>query len=295
MSKTEDFQSDLTFPADLGSGKTSAKNSVALFSARLKKDKEFSYYIYLPAPTGLAVNDQANYNTTDFGLAGAENKFGAGTITQTLKMAGIKAGRLLPNFAVEDAQIEKSFAGAIVNPNTNTTFGGNGVRSFTFAYKFIPESQAEAQTIKQIIRRFKALSYAALGNSDKENPASLILTYPPVWQIKFLTSGAGGSFSENPFMPKLFDCYLTGVETNYNPAANIFFKGGAPNEIDISVTYQETRALTRNDIDELENTVDQEGDFNNPSDNNKVVPPKTLNFSSRSNPGRRNVRNRGNN
>tara|TARA_A100001515_G_scaffold139849_1_gene134914 strand:+ start:2064 stop:2894 length:831 start_codon:yes stop_codon:yes gene_type:complete len=276
MSKTEDFQSDLTFPADLGSGKTSAKNSVALFSARLKKDKEFSYYIYLPAPTGLAVNDQANYNTTDFGLTGAENKFGAGTITQTLKALGIKSGRLFGGLAtIEDAQVEK-VAGLIVNPNTNTSFGGSGVRSFTFAYKFIPESEAEARTIKQIIRRFKALSYAALANSDKENPASLILTYPPVWQIKFLTSGAGGSFSENPFMPKLFDCYLTGVETNYNPAANIFFKGGAPNEIDISVTYQETRALTRNDIDELENTIDQEGNFNNPSDNSVVIPANLL-------------------
>ena len=78
-------------------------------------------------------------------------------------------------------------------------------------------------------------------------------------------------------MPKIFDCYLTTVETNYNPNANVFFKGGAPNEIDLSITYQETRALTRNDIDELENELDGTGsNFNLPIDGNKIIPPTNV-------------------
>jgi len=274
MSKTEDFRSDLTFPANLGSNKLSAKNSIACFSARLKKEQEFSYNIYLPAPVGLSVSDQANYNTSDFGMTGAEEKFGKDSLKQALTAVGIKGGKLFGGIVgVEDAQVEK-VAGAIVNPNTNTTFGGSGVRSFSFQYKFIPESEDESNTVKQIIRRFKGLSYASLASSDRENPASLVLTYPPIWQVKFLTQTDGGSFSQNPFMPKIFDCYLTTVETNYNPNANVFFKGGAPNEIDLTITYQETRALTRNDIDELENELDGVGSFNLPSDGNKIVPPK---------------------
>ena len=274
MSKTEDFRSDLTFPANLGSNKLSAKNSIACFSARLKKEQEFSYNIYLPAPVGLSVSDQANYKTSDFGMTGAEEKFGKDSLKQALTAVGIKGGKLFGGIVgVEDAQVEK-VAGAIVNPNTNTTFGGSGVRSFSFQYKFIPESEDESNTVKQIIRRFKGLSYASLASSDRENPASLVLTYPPIWQVKFLTQTDGGSFSQNPFMPKIFDCYLTTVETNYNPNANVFFKGGAPNEIDLTITYQETRALTRNDIDELENELDGVGSFNLPSDGNKIVPPK---------------------
>ena len=274
MSKTEDFRSDLTFPANLGSDKLSAKNSIACFSARLKKEQEFSYNIYLPAPVGLSVSDQANYNTSDFGLTGAEDKFGKDNLNQALTAAGIIGGKVFGGIVgVEDAQVEK-VAGAIVNPNTNTTFGGSGVRSFSFQYKFIPESEDESNTVKQIIRRFKGLSYASLASSDRENPASLVLTYPPIWQVKFLTQTDGSSFSENPFMPKIFDCYLTTVETNYNPSANVFFKGGAPNEIDLTVTYQETRALTRNDIDELENELDGTGsNFNLPIDGNKTIPP----------------------
>ncbi len=277
MSKTEDFRSDLTFPANLGSNKLSAKNSIACFSARLKKEQEFSYNIYLPAPVGLSVSDQANYNTSDFGMTGAEDKFGKDNLKQALTAAGIKGGKLFGGLVgIEDAQVEK-VAGAIVNPNTNTTFGGNGVRSFSFTYKFIPESEDESNTVKQIIRRFKGLSYASLASSDRENPASLVLTYPPIWQVKFLTQTNGGSLSENPFMPKIFDCYLTTVETNYNPNANVFFKGGAPNEIDLSITYQETRALTRNDIDELENELDGTGsNFNLPIDGNKIIPPTNV-------------------
>lgn len=294
MSKTEEFQSDLVFPAKLGSADFSAKNSIALFSASLKKEEEFSYNIYLPGPTGLTVNDQANYNTSDFGITGAENKFSESGIKQALRAAGLKgaklAGGLLTAGNLSGEQVEKG-AGIIANPNTNTTFSGSGVRSFSFNYKFIPESEAESATVKKIIRRFKGLSYAALSSDDKENPASLLLTYPPIWEIKFLTL-EGGRYVENSFMPKLFKCYLTAVETNYNPSTNVFFRDGAPNEIELTVTYQETRALSRNDIDDLENEIDSEGSFNDSEDNKKVIPPR---FSSRSNPSRRTVRNRNSN
>jgi|TARA_A100001015_G_scaffold298717_1_gene381833 hypothetical protein len=279
MSRTEDFVSDLTFPATLGSNKLSAKNSIALFQAQLKKEQEFSYNIYLPGPTALSVNDQANYSTTDFGMTGAQNKFGEDSVGQALEAAGLRIGKGAGGIiGMEASEVEKR-AGLIINPNTNTTFGGNGVRSFSFQYKLIADSEEESQAIKQIIRRFKGLSYAALNNtSNVAEPAGLILTYPPIWKIKFLTTSTGGGFSENKFMPKISTCYLTSVETNYNPNSNIFFKGGAPNEIDLSITYQETRALNRNDIDELENTIDQEGDFNPPQVPQQTLPPSIRAF-----------------
>ena len=53
-------------------------------------------------------------------------------------------------------------------------------------------------------------------------------------------------------MPRIHKCFLNSVETNYNPSTNIYFDNGAPVEIDMSVTYQETRALTRDDIETME-------------------------------------------
>ncbi len=279
MSKTEDYRADLMFPSTLGSDKVAAKNSIAVFRAELKKEKDLGYSIYLPSPTGLSVNDQATYNTIDFGIMGANTGglFGGG-IRQAFKAAGLKIKKKAGGLGgMTGEQVEKA-AGTITNPNTNTTFSGNAVRSFSFTYKFIPESEAEAETVKQIIRRFKGLSYASTGNSDKENPASIILTYPPIWQVKFLKN-INGAFQENRFMPKIYDCYLTTVTTNYNPNSNAFFKGGAPVVIDLSLTYQETRALTRNDIDNMENELDQEGTFNESSDNNKQIPPQKVSSS----------------
>lgn len=303
MSKTISDTADLKFPAKLNAtnpGKGSgdgALNSVAMFAGLLdsgssNKSPQTSYVIYLPAPTGLSVTDQANYNTTDFGVFGAEKARG-----QILKTFGVMLGKpalgkVAPGFTSEQAF---KTMGTIINPNTNTTFSGSGVRSFNFSYKFVPESEQETDVIKRIIRRFKGLSYAGhtADQAGEADPATLLLSYPCKWQIKFLKTTAGG-FTENEFMPKLFECYLTTVETNYNPNANIFFNNAAPVEIDLSVTFQETRALTRNDIDDLENNLNQEGNFNNP-DNSNPPPPRNGNFSSRSNPGRRNVRNRGNN
>lgn len=298
MSKTISDTADLTFPEKLNALEDGSLNSVAMFTGLLdsgssNKSPQSSYIIYLPAPTGLSVSDQANYNTTDFGVFGAEKKMGQIFKTMGIGLAKKGVGAITPGYTAEQGF---KTIGTIINPNTNTTFSGNGVRSFNFSYKFVPESELETNTIKRIIRRFKALAYAGhtADQAGEADPATLLLSYPCKWQIKFLKT-AGGAFTENEFMPKLFECYLTTVETNYNPNANIFFNNAAPVEIDLSVTFQETRALTRNDIDDLENDLNQEGNFNNPDNNSNPPPPRNRNFSSRSNPGRRNVRNRRNN
>jgi len=271
MSKTTDDKSDLIFPTKLDAIAEGSNNSIALFSADLdgsskKSDPQYSYNIYLPAPTGLGVNDQANYSTTDFGVFGAEKMMGRILKTSAAKFGEARAA-VVPGLTAEQGYKKVGF---IVNPNTNTTFSGSGVRSFAFSYKFIPESEAETDIVKKIIRRFKGLSYAGY-DDEGEEPSTLLLSYPCKWKISFLKSD-GNSFSQNPFMPKLFECYLTGVQTNYNPNSNIFFSNSAPVEIDLNISFQETRSLTRADIDTLENELDQEGSFSKPISNNVQTP-----------------------
>ena len=272
MSKTTDDKSDLIFPSNLDAISRGNAHSIALFQADLdgsskKNDPQYSYNIYLPAPTGLGVNDQANYSTTDFGVFGAEKKMGKILETALAKGAEARAA-VVPGLTAEQGYKKVGF---IVNPNTNTTFSGSAVRSFTFSYKFIPESEAETDIVKKIIRRFKGLSYAGY-DDEGEEPSTLLLSYPCKWKIKFLKKEQGGGYAENIFMPKLFECYLTGVQTNYNPNANIFFNNAAPVEIDLNVSFQETRSLTRADIDTLENELDQDGSFGKSTDNNVQTP-----------------------
>ena len=72
----------------------------------------------------------------------------------------------------------------------------------------------------------------------------LILKYPPTFTIKFFN----GSGKENKFIPAIFESYLTGMSAVYNGSTNIFHSDGSPLESDVQLTFQEIKALTREEI-----------------------------------------------
>ena len=59
--------------------------------------------------------------------------------------------------------------------------------------------------------------------------------------------------TELEFMPKIFSCYITGFTTTVNQTDNTFRTDYSPHEIDISVQFQESKILTRNELEDLEN------------------------------------------
>jgi hypothetical protein len=108
----------------------------------------------------------------------------------------------------------------------------------------IAKSQKEADEIRKIHNKFRAFTYA----DSKNNAQNLTLSYPPVWTIKFLD----GNKNENRYIPKIYSCYCTALDSTYNATANLFHEDGAPIEVDVVITFQETRALTRTDINDME-------------------------------------------
>ena len=52
--------------------------------------------------------------------------------------------------------------------------------------------------------------------------------------------------------PKLKNCYLTNITTNYNPTSMSFHSDGKPVEIDLSLSFSEQTTLTRDDITNTE-------------------------------------------
>ena len=49
-------------------------------------------------------------------------------------------------------------------------------------------------------------------------------------------------------MPMIHDCYLAGVDSTYNPDSNAFFIDGQPTAINLSLSFSETKQLTRTDL-----------------------------------------------
>ena len=46
-----------------------------------------------------------------------------------------------------------------------------------------------------------------------------MLAYPPVWNIDFLNMHTQ---SDNPYIPKIYSCYLTSVQATFNTTSGAF-------------------------------------------------------------------------
>jgi hypothetical protein len=235
----------LTFPETLRSKVSEDGFPHISFSMVRGEMGEFTD-IHLFIPIGMASSDSMNYGSTELGIVGAaaqatrlggDASVGMEDIisraTSSFKGMGGTAG------AASAAAELKS--GLVVNPFTSVTFEGVNVRSFEFAFKLIPSSRNESKTAHKIENAFRKYMY------PKSRGAGA-LEYPPTFRIEFMAGGL-----PNKYMPRIIDTYLTTMSTNYNATGNSFHTndgvlGAAPTEIDISMTFQEVRAITRDDL-----------------------------------------------
>ncbi len=219
---------------------------------RMLSGKVQRHPIWFPAASAIAFADVAEYGQSDLGAkAGAVDvvagNSGAGDILGQIKSVNkeqVKAIALKALPVGDDAA--SLVTQQIMNPNTNTTFTKNGVRQFTFSFKMVARSASESELIRTIQSKFRHFLYASRGGETN----TLTLEYPPVWTIKFMNMDAG---TENPFIPRIYSSYCTGVNTNFNSSGNIYYTDNAPLEVDLELSFQETRALNRHDVEQMEN------------------------------------------
>jgi hypothetical protein len=220
---------------------------------------------YFPCPSNIAFGDAANLGSIDLGTVGAamdaiQNRGGtaSGKMVATFEAAYKAAGKTI-GAAVDAATgggITKQYFvnKAAVNQFTNTTFQGNNVRNFTFNFKLVAQSQKESDMITAIDHFFRINMYGGAQEKNlSEHNFNTFLSYPPVWEIDFLESVSekeGAKFNE--YLPKIFAAYLGGYNATFNTTAAAWHPGGAPLEVDMSLTFSETRALNAVDIKALD-------------------------------------------
>ena len=214
--------------------------------------------LYMPA--GVSFADGAGYSTFDMGPLGAEIAAGisGGLDSNAVKsvldsataaannnadLRTIMAGKMIQNAGMVPGadrvgdiyQKSKSIA---VNPNTTTSFQNMNIRSFVFNFKLVPDNQAESATIKKIQNFFRELMYADTAGQG------YLLSYPAKWKIQFKNNLG----DKNPFYPQIYESYLTNFQTSFNASGHLHHRDGSPTEVDVSLTFQETRVLTQDDI-----------------------------------------------
>jgi len=250
---------NLVFPESL-------KKKPVPFISFTAKGKGAVSPIYLPMPPGVTFGDNMSYSTLDLGIIGTigmetinqvanqstiSGAIGAGigglagsVVNKAKKLNAAAAAsiiaRQVPAIGSGVADVVDFSTKQIIAPNTNTSFQNSGIRQFNFTFKLVSRTKKEAVTIDDIVNSFRRGMYPK-GND-------VVLAYPSTWEIKFNNSDG----STNQFIPKIYSCYLTSLNATFNGSTNLFHEDGSPIETDVSVSFQETRALRQDDIEKLE-------------------------------------------
>jgi hypothetical protein len=222
--------------------------------------------IYLQMPESLVYNEQIDWQGTDLGLVGAfkDGVLGAGlaagamanagkmlggaagTLLSVLpgigSTAGVLIGTLLGGESGISGGIESSF-NVKANPYKEQTFQGVPFRPFEFSFNFRPRNETEVEEVDKIIRAFRAYSKP----SFKQQGESGVFAYPHEFLIEFLTLNKG-TYSRNKYIPQIKFCICKSVNTNWTGQGWKSFRDGAPVDITLTLSFEETEIITQGDV-----------------------------------------------
>jgi len=234
------------------------------------KFRPLKKHCYLYAPTALAFNDAVNIGNASLGMAGAAalgaTNAGSGIMASILKGVGAAgksafdaisapgegSGRLATQRLAQKIPNEGLQSAATIglqvrsNPNQRSVFEGVAMRSFSFAFKFVPLSGKEADEIEKIIRFFRKQLYPE-HIMFGETGIPFGYKFPNMFRIKIQYEISPGNFKEMPNM-EILPCYLASVSTTFNSSGMTFHEGGKPTETDLSLSFSEYRTVHKRDI-----------------------------------------------
>ena len=216
-------------------------------------------------PATVQVNYRANYTDTSMGAltAGASQIIGeylnTGQVTgDTVSKAskdvfgavGI-AGLVnllsnVPSLAGAREALELGM-GAIVADRMEMAFKGIEKRKFSYTFKMLPRSEAEANEVKRIIDMFK---FHMLPEMLDRNTRGRLMSYPSTFDIKYMYQNA-----ENNYLNKVSECYLESMDVTYGGGDRYSTHEGnaigAPSvETTIVLNFAEIELITRERAEE---------------------------------------------
>lgn len=130
--------------------------------------------------------------------------------------------------------------GRHTNPNFKVMFKGVDFRTFSFEFKFTPQSIDDCRIVDTIIKQFRK---AAL--PDNNDSGDEYLSYPDEVVIEYYWNG-----QKNEWLHSFKPAIITGLNVDYTSGGRfIAMNNGFPAETKLSLQFQETDILVRGDID----------------------------------------------
>jgi hypothetical protein len=234
----------------------------------IKERRPFNDYtgsqVILYMPQGLQFRDNVVYDNIDLGTIGALVEGGASLgagMAEGIKggvrglidsfkgdglsnVAMVGAQKVASKFGTEFSAGLRSRSGVTANPNSRTLFKQPNIREFSYSFKMIAKSSDEAEMIRKIVKLFRNELYpASFGANIGGQSVGFGYEVPNKFGISFYYGNK--KMTNIPKMPK---CFLRDVNINYNSSSMAMHSDGNFLEVDMTLSFVEERALTKEDI-----------------------------------------------
>ena len=142
--------------------------------------------------------------------------------------------------------VAQAVTGLAINPRQEMLFNQVQPRSFDFSFSFAPRNAKEAQEVAEIVRTFRKYAHPSIYGVGAGG-----LRVPAEFEIRYYKVYNNDVTAENLFLNKIGRCALTAINVDFTPNAVMStFPDGSPVRTTLTMTFQELRPLTREDIEE---------------------------------------------
>jgi hypothetical protein len=233
----------------LGLGSAAIVGAAMAESSVLQTDKRkrLKDVITLAVQERPTVTYGVNYQDKDMGILGgfltgqtslSDSSKQNGELGASLALQIAKIPSLLPGFGTASLSDIVQFGSKTkTNPFREVFFEGIDYRKFNFRYKFMPKNKTEADSVYNIIDKFKEHMHPEL------SAGGYFYVYPSEFKIAYYYNN-----KENGYINRIADCALTDMTVDYGGEQFSSFDDGAPTEINLSLSFRELELLTKETI-----------------------------------------------
>ena len=203
---------------------------------------------YVDTPIGVGTSELSKAGNVDLQSdAGRETiKSGLKNVGAAVKREGIDSLGKIPGLS-GIREVAEMRDGVIFADRMELAFKGIGKRQFSFDFKMMPRSQAEADEIRDIIYAFKFNMMPEYVGTTKGNQMKV----PNTFDIQYMYQNA-----ENNYLNKISTCFLKDMSVTYGGDRYKTFDqsstdaGAPPVETSIKLEFREIEMISRERIAE---------------------------------------------
>lgn len=207
--------------------------------------------LYMPA--SLEVSHKANYGESEIGFAvaaalGSAKALGTSGFDALDVMnaagdglEGMAKGVLDSTIAPGTAAAVDIMSGTIKNNRTEMKFEGIDRRSFSFTFKMLPKSAAEAANIEEIVTMFRYHSMPEFEGSGGVGVEGRTMIVPSTFNI---------AYKPGIHLHNIGECALESVNVKFGGERPQFFKDHHPVETELTLQFKELDLITKEKVAE---------------------------------------------